>query len=77
MVTLINGIAEYDLESGQQIGKVIQFQQASSVQRLPNGNVLVTSMNRMVVAELDRDGKQVWNYKSTDGNNRAWRAIRR
>jgi hypothetical protein len=77
MVTLVNGIAEYDLESGQQIGKAIPFNQASSVQRLPNGNVLVTSMNRMVVAELDRDGKQVWNYKSTDGNNRAWRAIRR
>ena len=76
LVTQWNAITEFDLDSGKS-GWTAPFQQATSVQRLPNGNTLVTSMNRLQVVELDRNGKQVWTYKPADANYRPWRAKRR
>jgi hypothetical protein len=55
----------------------VTYNQGSSCQKLPNGNVLVCGMNKMEVVELDRNGKSVWTYKSTDVNTRPWRANRR
>jgi hypothetical protein len=42
--------------------------------RLPNGNTLVTSMTQNRAVELDRAGKEVWQYK---GETRVTRAFRR
>ena len=50
----------------------------TSAVRLANGNTLVVSTvvqnNMQRVAELDRNGKTVWEYKD---NVRPWRARRR
>lgn len=71
-----NGIAELDLATGEST-QVVSYPNGSSCQRLPNGNVLVCGMNKMEVVELDRNGKKIWEYKSTDQNTRPWRAHRR
>jgi hypothetical protein len=76
LITQLNVVTELDLASGQ-TGNNVTYNQASSCQRLPNGNTLVTGMNRMQVVELDRNGKSVWEYKSSEANFRPWRAKRR
>jgi hypothetical protein len=40
---------------------------------LPNGHILVTSMTTNRAVELDRTGKQVWEYAYTSRISRAWR----
>jgi len=74
LVTQWNGVAEYDLETGQSKWSA-QVNTPTSVQRLPNGNTLVASMNTMKVVELDSNGKQVWEYQPPGA--RPWRAKRR
>lgn len=76
LFTQITGIAELDLTTSE-VTNVVTYNQGSSCQKLPNGNVLVCGMNKMEVVELDRNGKTVWTYKSTDVNTRPWRANRR
>ena len=76
LITQFNAITEVDLTTGQ-TSNPITYQNASSCQKLPNGNVLVCGMNRLQVVELDRNAKTVWEYKATDANNRPWRATRR
>jgi hypothetical protein len=77
LLTQRNGVAEFDLE-GHQPHPLWQasFSGPTSVQRLPNGNTLVASINSQEVAELDRQGHPVWQYKSPDGSL-PWRARRR
>jgi hypothetical protein len=75
LVTLRNGIAEIDLESGKVI-RTIQTTMPYSVQRLPNGNFLAAYNNSRKIAEIDRDGKEIWKM-TPDGNHRPWRAKRR
>jgi hypothetical protein len=41
--------------------------------RLPNGNILVTSMRQQRAIELDPAGKEVWDYHADTRVNRAWR----
>jgi hypothetical protein len=41
---------------------------------LPNGHLLVTSMSQKRAVELDRSGKEVWEYKRTTRVTRAVRA---
>lgn len=77
LVTLINSITEYDLESGK-TGWSANFQYATSAVRLRNGNTLVGHQNNNKIVELDKDGKQTsWEYKSADGAYRPFRAFRR
>jgi HEAT repeat protein len=76
LFTQIQGVAELDLNSGETT-QVVTYTNGSSCQKLPNGNILVTGMNRMHVAELDRTSKVVWEYKSAEANYRPWRAFRR
>lgn len=67
-----NRLVEYD---GQ--GKVVWEATVDSpivASRLPNGHSLVTSMNPQKGAiEIDRAGKEVWNYKSDTRVTRAYR----
>lgn len=65
----------YDAESGKQTGR-IPFRMATAVNRLPNGNVLVTGMNTRSASEFDPQGKAVWNYTSTQ-NTPVYRVRRR
>jgi len=74
LVTQLNSVAEFDLESGQSRWTA-NVNTPTSVQRLPNGNTLVASMNSMKVIELDSAGKEVWTY--TPNGARPWRAMRR
>ena len=53
-----------------------QFLNRCLAQRLPNGNTLVSSPNAQKVAELDRNGQVVWEYKPGD-NMIPWKARRR
>jgi hypothetical protein len=39
----------------------------NSVQRLPNGNTLVSSQNSRRLVEYDRNGMEVWSFAITDG----------
>ncbi|VTS00006.1 outer membrane protein assembly factor BamB family protein [Tuwongella immobilis] len=75
LLTLQNMVAEFDLESGKKVWEA-NVNSPNSVQRLPNGNTLVSSMISMEVQEIDRNGKAVWTYKSPD-NSRPWKAFRR
>jgi hypothetical protein len=77
LATLMNSITEYDLESGK-AGWTTNFQFATSAVRLRNGNTLVGNQNMGRIVELDKDGKQTkWEYKSSDGAFRPFRAFKR
>jgi hypothetical protein len=76
LITGRTSILEFDLNTGNKIS-TIPFLQAGSVQRLANGNLLVTAQGQAFVSEIDRLGKSVWDYKPTDPNFRPWRAFRR
>jgi HEAT repeat protein len=52
-----NKVVEYKLDGTEVWSANINF--PTSVQRLPNGNTLVTSMNYRTITELDKAGKQV------------------
>ena len=68
-------VVEYDLKTGK-AGWKHGIGSASSVQRLPNGNTLIASLNTNRVVEVDPDGTEVWEYTSRD-NVRVARAYRR
>ncbi len=76
LVTRRDGIAEYDLKTKKQVGETVPISNPTSVQKLPNGHYLVTTMNPPKVVELTRTGKEVWVYTSKNGN-RPWKAFRR
>jgi hypothetical protein len=77
LVTLVNSITEYDLETGK-TGWSANFQYATSAVRLRNGNTLVGAQNNGRILELDKDGKQTkWEYKPTDTAYRPFRAFKR
>jgi hypothetical protein len=57
-------------------GKVVRelaVQQPIAALALPNGHVVVTSMNLKRAIEFDRAGKEVWEYKR---DTRVTRAVR-
>jgi hypothetical protein len=67
-----NQVVEYDAD-----GKVVwsaMVARPSSVQRLANGNTLVASRLSAVVLEVDRNGEEVWHYRTA---GRPLRALRR
>ena len=66
LVTLMNSIAEFDLDSGK-MGWSAKYQYATSAVRLRNGNTLVGNQNMGRIVELDKDGKLTkWQYTGTD-----------
>jgi hypothetical protein len=77
LVTQRDSVAEYDGAGGAPVWQAT-CTRPTSVQRLPNGNTLVASGMAAAsgVAELDRAGHTVWEYKSPD-NFLPWRARRR
>lgn len=77
LVTLMNSITEYDLETGK-AGTSFPFQYATSAVRLRNGNTIVGHQNNGRVVELDKEGKPTkWDYKGTDASYRPFRAFKR
>lgn len=76
LITLLNSVVEYDANGGQHWQAT--FNRPTSVQRLPNGNTLVCSstLPSPLVAELDRNGKIVWEFKPPDGMA-PWKVRRR
>lgn len=68
-------VAEYDLATGK-LGWKYAIPQPTSVQRLPNGNTLIASLNAGRVVEVDPAGEAVWEYKPKD-RLQAARAYRR
>lgn len=56
-LTRTNKVVEYKLDGTEVWSAAVNF--PTSVQRLPNGNTLVTSMNYRTLTELDKAGKQV------------------
>lgn len=77
LVTLMNSITEFDLESGK-TGWSANFQYATSAVRLRNGNTLVGHQNNGKIVELDKDGKPTkWEYRGTDTSYRPFRAFKR
>jgi outer membrane protein assembly factor BamB len=71
--TQSNEVVELDAE-GKPTGFRAKFDQPIAAVRLPNGNTLITSMSQRRTIEVNKSGKQVWEY-STD--TRVTRAFRR
>jgi hypothetical protein len=77
LCTLMNGITEFDLDTGKS-GWTANVQYATSAVRLRNGNTLVGNQNTGKITELDKDGKATkFEYKGTDTAYRPFRAFRR
>ncbi|WP_020472688.1 hypothetical protein [Zavarzinella formosa] len=77
LVTLMNSLTEFDLESGKP-GWTVNYQFATSAVRLRNGNTLVGNQNNGRIQELDKEGKPTkWEYKGTDPSFRPFRAFKR
>ena len=76
LVTHLANVAEYDENTGKQIWNASVGRNPSSVQRLPNGNTLVSSTFTRKVTEIDRNGKAVWDFNPPD-NSVPWRVKRR
>jgi HEAT repeats/PQQ-like domain len=69
-----NKVIEYDA-AGKAVWDIAVDQPVAAV-RLPNGNTLVTTMvPQRGAVEFDRDGQEVWSYRST--LSRVTRALRR
>lgn len=68
-------VAEYDLKTGK-VGWKHSINLPTSVQRLPNGNTLIASLNMNRAVEVDPSGEVVWEYRATNGL-RVARAYRR
>jgi hypothetical protein len=67
-----NRVVELD-KSAAVVWEVAAEQPIAAV-RLPNGHTLITSMSEHRAVEVDRDGKEVWEYRQ---NTRVTRAFRR
>jgi outer membrane protein assembly factor BamB len=77
LVTLMNAITEFDLETGKS-GWSANYQYATSAVRLRNGNTLVGNQNNGRIVELDKEGKATkWEYRGTDASYRPFRAFKR
>jgi hypothetical protein len=77
LVTLMNSITEFDLDTGK-AGASFNYQYATSAVRLRNGNTIVGSQNTGRIVELDKDGKPTkWEYRGTDTAYRPFRAFKR
>jgi hypothetical protein len=76
LVTHLASVAEYDETNGKQVWSAQVGRNPTSVQRLPNGNTLVSSTGIPKIVELDRSGKSVWEFNAPD-NGIPWRAKRR
>ncbi len=78
LITSRTGVTEYD-GAGAQVWQA-KYGRPTSVQRLPNGNTLIASSSvgaaAPAVAELDRTGQSVWEYK-VENSYLVWRARRR
>lgn len=68
----MNKVIEYDGKG--KVKRDFTISQPIVATRLPNGNTIITSMNENRAVELDKDGKQVWEYK---GKTRVTRVFRR
>ncbi|MCS6851001.1 MAG: HEAT repeat domain-containing protein [Gemmataceae bacterium] len=67
-----NKVREYDL-TGKMVAELTVEQPVAAV-RLPNGHTLVTSLSQRRAIELDRQGREVWQYETSEGRvTRAWR----
>jgi hypothetical protein len=66
ILTQVNAVIECDRDGTQSWSAPVS--RPSDVQRLANGNTLVTLSGSMQVTELDRSGTSVWDYKSVDGH---------
>ena len=78
LVTLMQSLAEFDLESGKP-GWTVPYQFATSAVRLRNGNTLVGNQNNGRITELDKEGKPVkgGEYSGSDPSYRPFRAFKR
>ncbi|MSR52727.1 MAG: hypothetical protein EXS09_05490 [Gemmataceae bacterium] len=77
LVTLMNSITEYDLETGK-AGTSFPFQNATTAVRLRNGNTIVGHQNNGKIVELDKEGKPTkWEHKGADASYRPFRAFKR
>jgi len=77
LVTLMNAITEFDIDTGKS-GWTANYQYATSAVRLRNGNTIVGNQNNGRIQELDKDGKPTkWEYRGTDGTYRPFRAFKR
>jgi PQQ-like domain len=81
LITQPTGVAEVDL-ANKKADVMVKYPSPMSAQKLPNGNILVSSQNTFQVAELDpKTSKPVWEYKQDNNNNnnfyKPWRAKRR
>jgi hypothetical protein len=75
LVTQANAVADFDLTTGKAVGWSANVTSPTSVQRLPNGNTLVNSMQQRTVMEIDREGNTKWEYQPEQA--RPWKAFRR
>lgn len=73
LLTQSGGVREYDPDGKP--GWQGLARQPTSVQRLPNGNTLLSEHSTKQVVEIDRSGQTVWEYKPADGSTplRAYR----
>ena len=73
LLTQAGGVREYDPDGKP--GWQGPARQPTSVQRLPNGNTLVSELSTKQIMEIDRGGQTVWDYKPADGSTplRAYR----
>jgi len=69
LVTHQNQVAEYDLKDGK-AGWTFDVRSPTSVQRLPNGNTLIASLdnNRALEVTPDREVGWEFQYRSPDGH---------
>jgi hypothetical protein len=75
LVCEFDKVVEYDLKTAK-AGWKYPTAQPTSVQRLPNGNTLIASLNQNKAIEVDPAGEVVWEYQAKDGL-RVARAYRR
>lgn len=65
IITKQSGVAEYDTD-GSLVWSTATPAIPMSAERLPHGNILVTSYSDRSVIEMDRQNKVVWKYKPSD-----------
>ena len=74
-VNATHKVTEYD-GSGKVVWEA-KVSNPTNVTRLNNGHTLVSAYSNTRIVELDRNGKQVAEYKDLPDNMRPWRAFRR
>lgn len=70
MVTETNKVVEYDIKTGKAVWEKANLNNPRSLQRLPNGNILVLhGYNPGTVTEFTPEGEVAWKFDIRDGNN--------